>query len=340
MQNKLLRKGIAISIIILFLGMSIISSTANTIEKTFIPSGKGKTLYVGGTGDGNYTKIQDAINDAVDGDTVFVYDDSSPYYENVVVNKSIFLIGEDRETTVIDGYENGNVVYVTSDGVTISGFTIINGKNAYLLVGGVDIFANYTTISNNIITNNYIGIGIWNDYAPHIKPYLHGNEISNNTISSNTLEGIWLSHCNLSTVTNNIIINNNIGGIHTNFASNNIILGNKISNNYNGLVLFQSSNSNKILFNNITNNGLYGIFIFDSCKNDILQNNFIESGEGNVKLLYYIWNLERNKWERNYWDKPRTTPYLIFGRISIFLPYGIIPWLEFDWHPAKELYDI
>ena len=34
--------------------------------------------YVGGSGPGNYSKIQDAIENATKGDTVFVFDDSSP----------------------------------------------------------------------------------------------------------------------------------------------------------------------------------------------------------------------------------------------------------------------
>ena len=34
----------------------------------------GNILFVGGSGAGNYTNIQDAINDSVDGDTIFVYD--------------------------------------------------------------------------------------------------------------------------------------------------------------------------------------------------------------------------------------------------------------------------
>lgn len=46
----------------------------------------GNKLYVGGTAN-NYTRIQDAINAANDGDTIFVYDDSSPYYENLIINK-------------------------------------------------------------------------------------------------------------------------------------------------------------------------------------------------------------------------------------------------------------
>jgi hypothetical protein len=70
-------------------------------ERFLMQASKGKTLYVGGSGPGNYTKIQDAIDDASDGDTVFVYDDSSPYYKNMVIDKKINLTGEHRETTVI-----------------------------------------------------------------------------------------------------------------------------------------------------------------------------------------------------------------------------------------------
>ena len=63
----------------------------------------GHWLYVGGRGPGNYTKIQDAINDSSDGDTVFVFDDSAPYFESLIINKSITLLGENQNTTIIDG---------------------------------------------------------------------------------------------------------------------------------------------------------------------------------------------------------------------------------------------
>ena len=62
-------------IIILFLGISIYPSSAiDSVKESIIPLRSGNTLYVGGTGPGNYTSIQNAVDNASDGDTVFVYD--------------------------------------------------------------------------------------------------------------------------------------------------------------------------------------------------------------------------------------------------------------------------
>ena len=68
----------------------------------------GSTLYVGGSGPGNFSKIQDAIDNASDGDTVFVY--SGSYYENVLINKSIRLIGENKSNTIIEGRKKTDVM--------------------------------------------------------------------------------------------------------------------------------------------------------------------------------------------------------------------------------------
>jgi len=116
-----------VGITILFLGLSITSSVA--INTPIKPISNGNTLYVGGTGEGNYTKIQDAINNASDGDTVFVY--NGTYYENVIINKNNHILtGEDKNTTIIDGGKrNGNVVTIYYvDWVAISGFTIKNSE--------------------------------------------------------------------------------------------------------------------------------------------------------------------------------------------------------------------
>jgi len=51
-------------------------------------------FYVGGTGLENYSRIQDAIDDASGGDTVFVY--SGVYNESILLNKSITLLGKTK----------------------------------------------------------------------------------------------------------------------------------------------------------------------------------------------------------------------------------------------------
>ena len=92
-----MRKIIALGIMLMFLLMTISSANEMYLENQSInPMSFGNILYVGGNGTGNYSKIQDAIDNATDGDTVFVYDDSSPYYENLVINTSIELIGENE----------------------------------------------------------------------------------------------------------------------------------------------------------------------------------------------------------------------------------------------------
>ena len=92
-----------ISISALLIGFYIVPHTIGMPIKNYDSKNNGKILYVGGSGPGNFTNIQDAIDFAINGDTVFVFDDSSPYFENLIINKSINLLGEKRHTTIIDG---------------------------------------------------------------------------------------------------------------------------------------------------------------------------------------------------------------------------------------------
>jgi len=136
---------VEILLILLFSSFSVDMVSSQSHERINLTNGR--TLYVGGNGPNNYTKIQDAINDAFPGDTIFVYDDSSPYYENIVINKSIALIGENRETTIIET-DKFPTIWVESEEVIISNFFISN-LNASAVY--IDTWSENTTISNNII---------------------------------------------------------------------------------------------------------------------------------------------------------------------------------------------
>ena len=96
MQNKKDgRKLVVCAVILLFFGVACSPNiTAVDNREKSIQLTDGNTLYVGGSGPGNYSRIQYAINNASDGDTVFVFDDSSPYFENLIIDVSINLIGE------------------------------------------------------------------------------------------------------------------------------------------------------------------------------------------------------------------------------------------------------
>ena len=206
---------------------------------------RGNTLYVGGSGPNNYTKIQNAINDANPGDTVFVY--NGTYYENVNVDKTINLIGEDRNITIIDGGGSNDVIYVTDGWVNISGFTIQNsGTKNKPNDSGVEIISNNTCIEYNIIHMNHIGIKLY--------------------------------YSNYNTIKDNIIVLNNRDGIDMERSDDNIIINNNISNNSNsGIFLYRSSNYNSIIDNNFSNNSYAGVMNCNSY-NTIIGNNFYNDG--------------------------------------------------------------
>jgi len=109
-------------------------------------------LYVGGIGFGNYTTIQEAVDAANPGDTVFVY--GGLYPENVTIWKTISLVGENKENTTIDGGGTGNVVLVTANWVNITGFYVTNGSSAADFAGIQLMNVHHCYIADNNVSDN------------------------------------------------------------------------------------------------------------------------------------------------------------------------------------------
>lgn len=264
MRHAWIRKSWLFVIIFLFIGAAVVSSTSNLVEKN-ISMIDGSILYVGGSGFGNYTKIQDAIDNASDNDTVFVYDDSSPYYENImIIEQSINLIGEKRETTVIDGGEQLSVLTVQADGITISGFTIQN-SGVLWINHGIDLHSSYNIISDNIITNNHVGIGLYT-VSTYIADF---NNITNNIIENNDGYGVKLYGSSYNTILDNTIASNNGNGVYLDESFNNVISSNVISGNNGGLIISSQSNYNNASDNIFTNDGVIITYLN---QNTILNN--------------------------------------------------------------------
>jgi len=229
----------------------------------------GNTLYVGGNGTGNYTKIQDAINDSDDGDTIFVY--NGTYYENIEVYNSIDLVGEDRDNTFIVAYKE-NTVRVFRNNTNISGFTIYNSNRTAIKIASY----NYTNVYNyrifdNNISFNHNGINIINSqnviiydniienntyYGIYFQGTTNDVRISTNIVSNNDI-GIWSYNWD-EAFTNYIIednvIKNNRGGVLIDYCKGLLLVNNSISyNNHEGVGIY-SSNHATISNNSINNN--------------------------------------------------------------------------------------
>jgi len=153
MKRILIGSIVAVTIIVLSSFSSVVA--IDTKENR----GTGEILYVGGTGPGNYTTIQEAIDVANSGDTVYVYSgeyNQEPYTQTLVrVYKSIFLIGEDKNTTILNGNGDYSVSSVSADGAVVRGFTIQNSGSGTYPGSGMSVSScRDVIITNNIFMNN------------------------------------------------------------------------------------------------------------------------------------------------------------------------------------------
>lgn len=198
----------------------------------------------------DFCSIQIAINKASDGDVIFVK--AGVYQESIVLNKSIILLGESRDYTIIDSNKSSDVITVVSSDCEICGFTIRNGGLSLPANCGIKL-CNVCNVSviNNAIADNFIGIKLGDK-----RRGCSANLIADNIISGNRY-GIFLDH-----------------------SSGNVIRGNCITKNFwNGIELAWS-NGNKIYNNTICCNRAYGLEIplsTPSRYNSIYHNNFINN---------------------------------------------------------------
>jgi parallel beta-helix repeat protein len=200
-----------------------------------------------GWGYSHFNKIQDAVDAVHIYKTVYVF--NGTYSEHMVIDKTIKLIGEDKNNTIVDGEGASMVIYNSADSVNISGFTIRNAGDEYPAAGIYCDYSNYNIISDNIVTSNG-GDGI----IIHRSLY---NTISGNTITQNNQLGIYLEWSDSNKVIYGNLIANNFWGIKLEHAEGNIIVENTIRDNSEHSILGWLSGANTYYHNNFINNGMY-----------------------------------------------------------------------------------
>ncbi len=279
----------------------------------------GNTIYVDGDNingpwDGTiehpFQYIQDGIDDAENNDTIFVFD--GIYYETINVTKSIRLLGENRENTIIDGKNNNNwwkIITIHVSYVKIENFTIINASSELSYSKGIytnsSLHFKNIFIANCIITHNNFNIVLWNvtdcsilncilsnsNYNIEICENSHNITIFNCSLENGDMVGLWLvgDATSLGQISNASIsycnINQSCYGIKIDDAKNVIIKNNTIHDNKFGIYL--DVPSSPLRTENIT--------IFNNTINDNKLNGIFCSGDNNVSnITIYNNNISNN----------------------------------------------
>ena len=290
----------------LFITIFLFISTINSPTVYSVPPITQNTLIVDITGNGDFTSIKDAINNANPTDIIRIR--RGTYYEhNIVINKKIQIIGESPSNTIIDC--SGNLGFtINSPYVDISDLKIINTEEYGILILqgsigciitnciidandksiAIDVRSSYNTISDCNLKGEsyqYQGVKIYGSY----------NVVKNCEIQEFSNGILLLINSNNNQIQNCNIINTEVAiDIRIN-SKNNVVTGCTLLSNLQGMRIWQNSNYNQVYLNNF------------------LRNNIDATDENN------------NSWDNgeqgNYWDKYRgidadrdgigDTPYII-----------------------------
>lgn len=245
--------------------------------------------------EGSFASIQEAINKAENGSTIHI--PSGTYLEHIVINKTISLVGENASTTIIDGENDGTVVKITADNVSITGFTIQNSGWGWTKNGIYVHHADNCKIKNNLLFQNCQNIRL---------NYSRRSTVKGNTINGDGY-GIRLIHSvDCEAMNNNV--SNCIGAVHLQYAINCTVKTNYFAQNSQGIRMYSPCTHNRIVANIVYNNTYDGMI--EAMPNNttffgnyVFHNNFINNTHR------FIYKVSGNIWDDgypsggNYWSK-------------------------------------
>jgi parallel beta-helix repeat protein len=262
-----------------------------------------------------YNKIQDGINNSYNSYSIYIK--NGVYVENIYVDKTLKIIGEEKNTTIINGNNTKNVIYVNSENVTIMDITIENSGNNTFDSG---IFvrkdnANFNLINTEIKNTN---IGLYLSWS-------NNNKVLDNKICNST-DGIYLWNSYNNMIKNNFIYNCTDTGIKGD-SSQSMIYSNTIIGCNIGIKMEGKSNRN-FIFENFIKNNLIGIRFKNSRRNLIIRNNLIKN-EKQIEII----NSYDNHWFRNHWSDWKI---FIPRPIKCYFRDSKIPLIRFDMFPSMS----
>jgi parallel beta-helix repeat protein len=224
----------------------------------------------------DFQSIQEAINNANEGDVIFVR--NGTYYENVFVNKTIMLIGENRETTIIDGSRTGSILYVTEDNVTVCNLTITHSHPSQWKACGI-----YVNSSNNILFNNTVAENNWGICFDEA----HNNNVSSNLMFNNSF-GHYVIESDDNVFERNSLTNNDVGFLLT-WSDYNVFNENMLAENEGSGILVVDGRFCVFERNTLVNN-LYGLWLDPVSNCQILENTIVNNKVNGIRFHGYSYD--------------------------------------------------
>lgn len=287
----------------------------------------------------DYSTIQSAIDasETLNGHTINI--DLGTYVENVVVSKSISLVGTERNSTIVDGNRNmAAVIRVAANNVVIKGLTVRNGTTGIL----VDQVNDTLIFENNAIDNVDLGEG-YREIEHGILVRYSGNcTLRDNVVANNSNSGVLFTNSWNFTAHGNFVYDNRLGyGLNANASSNGVFRDNHVlSSNFDGIGLGTNSTDCLVVGNTVRNSSFLGIWVDSGSLNNIVYHNnfFFNRTQAPTTGTIVQWD---NGLEGNYWidyagsdfnndgigDAPavinpdNSDNYPLMGTFSTFIPY-------------------
>eukprot|EP01062_Namystynia_karyoxenos_P062240 TRINITY_DN55153_c0_g1_i1.p1 TRINITY_DN55153_c0_g1~~TRINITY_DN55153_c0_g1_i1.p1 ORF type:complete len:468 (+),score=161.60 TRINITY_DN55153_c0_g1_i1:81-1484(+) len=246
------------------------------------------SLVVAHDGSGKYTRIQDAIRDAKDGDRILVQ--PGTYFEYLVLEKNVEIVGDchGEKDTVAVTFSGEHVVtscaekaslknivinqqgdefhclFITKGCLRVDGCSFMSSGWACVGISGESTHPFLT--NNRIISSSDNGIIILSKG----KGVIEGNDIA-----GYTLQGIEIREESNPIVRNNRIHHGKDSGIYINTKGRGVIEGNEIfGNEFNGIAIKFEGHPKRVAQNRIYGNKQKGIYVSsDSGADGVEPNN-------------------------------------------------------------------
>ena len=243
-----------------------------------------------------YPSIQSAIDGTPEGGSVFL--SYGTYREEVTLNRSVSLVGENRNTTVIETEDKGICINVTSRNNSISDITLSGGSFGivqYRTENNIIINCTFTDLVAGVSLDSCTGIGLesndfsecgvlvkgervehWNSHTMDCTNIINGKQLlymkdRKGTAITEEPGQIILSNCSNISI-NGKCLESASTGISLGFSSHNSISGNAVRSNGLAGILLYSSDNNTIFNNTVDAGGGAGITLASSRDNSISMN--------------------------------------------------------------------